>query len=744
MKWSSVKQDGIASLVVFLIAIPLCLGIALASGASFLSGMISGIIGGIVVGYLSDSQVSVSGPAAGMVTIVLASTIALGSFQAFLLALVVAGILQMFIGSLRAGFIADYVPSSVIQGLLAAIGILIIIKQLPLAFGLSTHTSDLILSLKSAQEAFSLIPLMHLIQHVSVPATIITLCSILILLTWEKLPFQLSKIIPAPIVVVAISILISIMLAKFSPHLALRSAHLVNITVSNSFHSLVSQLSYPAFNDWKNVNIYLYGGVIAAVASLETLLNLEATEKLDPHHRYCSRNKELVAQGVGNVLCGLIGGLPITSVIVRTSVNIQAGNRTKVSTILHGILLLLSFLLIPTWLNKIPLAALATILIVTGYKLARISLFRHMYQQGKATFSIFIVTVFAIVFTNLLLGILIGLTLGLFFILHQSSRYQFLQVKEKHTSGEVLRLIFPQQLSFLNKAAILNVFKKIPDNSKVILDAKNTNYIDNDILEIIKQFKEFQAPDRNIALNLMGLKPSYNLKNQTNFITATTLDVQNRLTQKDILQVLKEGNQRFINNTPIHKDFKWQIKATSEAQHPIAVVLSCIDSRVPVEHIFDLNLGEVFVVRIAGNIVNPDILASIEFACEIAGAKLIIVLGHRRCGAVSAACEDIKIGHLSQLLEKLKPAINIGNQIKDLHTESDLSFEDRVACINIDLVKNQLCQGSENLNTLLLTRKVGIVGAMYDLTTGKVTFDKLQMSPACDIQVAGSNFIKMT
>lgn len=725
MKWSIIKNDGVASIVVFLVAMPLCLGIALASGAPLFSGIIAGIVGGVVVGFLSDSQVSVSGPAAGMVAVVLAGTATLGSFQAFLLALFIAGMLQIGIGILRVGFIADYVPSTVIQGLLAAIGILIIIKQLPLAFGFSRDTADLMSAFQMAQENFSLSPLWRLIHHISWASTFITVWSIALLLVWPKLPWQICKKIPAAIMVVVSAVLFNSLFLVLWPDWALPNSHLVNVPVSNHLTELFDELPHPAFSAWSNINIYLYAGMIAIVASLETLLNLEAAEKIDPKHRYCSRNKELIAQGIGNAVSGLAGGLPITSVIVRTSVNIQSGNQSKLSTIIHGGLLLFSLIVIPTWLNKIPLAALAAILIVTGYKLASVSLFKNMYAQGKSYFAAFITTVVAIVFTNLLLGVIIGLCIGLFFILRQNSRNRFLRVKEQHASGEVLRLIFPQQLTFLNKAAIVSVLKDIPRNSRVLIDAHNTDYIDRDILEIIREFKTFQAPHKNIALNLEGIQSDYYLGNQNDFITVTTLDVQNRLTPNDILQVLQEGNQRFVNNTPIHKDFRHQISATSMEQHPIAVVLSCIDSRVPVEHIFDLTIGDVLVVRIAGNIINTDVLASIEYACEIAGAKLIMILGHRHCGAITAACDDVQLGHLSSLLTKLKPAILAEKETLTCRRGSNADFVDRVACIHVDLMQTQLYQNSDILDRLLSTGRVGLIGAMYDVATGNVVFDHL-------------------
>lgn len=725
MNWNHIKQDLSASIVVFLVAIPLCLGIALASGAPLYSGIIAGIIGGILVGTLSQSRVSVSGPAAGMIAVVIAATATIGSFHGFLLALMLAGILQIAIGALRAGFLADYVPSNVIQGLLAAIGILIIIKQLPLAFGVTSDTSVVLHSIKSAQQDFSFAPLLHLIHHISLAASIISILSLAVLIFWEKINLSLCKKIPAAVVVVVGAVALNHLFASSAPSFALTDSHLVNIPVNKNIFEVFAQLPHPKFSDYLNPNIYLYAGIIAIVASLETLLNLEAAEKLDPHHRFCSRNNELVAQGIGNTISGLLGGLPITSVIVRTSVNIQTQNHSKASTIIHGGLLLIALLLIPSWLNQIPLAALASILIATGYKLTRLSLFKKMYKEGRAYFTAFIVTVTAIVFTNLLVGVLIGLAVGLFFILRMNSQNSFLHIKEKHTSGEVLRIKLPQHVTFLNKAAMVNALESIPKHSRVIIDVNNTDFIDKDILEVMKEFSTYQAGEKNISLNFVGLQSGYRIKHTSDFIVATTFDVQEKLTPKEVVAFLKEGNQRFVNNTPIHKDFKRQISITSEAQHPIAVVLSCMDSRVPVENIFDLNLGDVFVIRIAGNIINSDILASIEFGCKIAGAKLIMVLGHKRCGAVTAACDEVKLEHLTQLLEKIRPAISRADiELKNERITTRNKI-DHVACVNVQLVQQQLYAQSKTLREQLSSSKIGLVGGMYDVATGEVTFEEV-------------------
>ncbi|MCD6047393.1 MAG: sul [Gammaproteobacteria bacterium] len=722
--WNTVKDDLIASIVVLLVAIPLCLGIALASGAPLFSGLVTGIIGGIIVGALSGSSVSVSGPAAGMIAVVLAAIAALGSFHSFLLALFLAGFIQIAIGLFRAGFIAVYIPLNVINGLLAAIGILIIIKQLPLAFGYISQPELLANALEVAQETFSLTPLFFLVHHLHIGATLITVVSLAILIYWPKLPLKATKVIPGAVVTVIVAVIINQLLSACYPALALQDSHLVNIPVNESFSSIIAQFEHPKFADLGNYNVYIYAFMIAIVASLETLLNLEAAEKMAKTRKYVSRNRELIAQGVGNLFSGLLGGLPITSVIVRSTVNIQAGAKSKLATIFHGILLFLALALVPNWLNLIPIAALAAILIHTGYKLARVGIFKDMYVKGFDCFFPFVVTVVAIVFSNLLTGVLIGLGTSFFFILRQNSKNRFLTVNELHPSGEVIRLILPQQATFLNKAAIVEALKDIKSNQKVVIDAKGTDYIDYDILEIIKEFKEYQAKEKNVTLNLEGFKRHYALPNQENFVTATTYDVQSSLTPEKILKILQEGNQRFINNTPIHKNYQQHIEATKKSQHPIAVMLSCIDSRVPVELIFDLSVGDAFVARVAGTVLNEDIIASIEYACHVAGAKLIIIMGHESCGAIKAACEDVSFGHVPHLVKKIKPAIEAceASHPNHSHSADDPSFLSSVISCNVDLVKKRLYERSEILRHLIDTGAVGLIGAVYDVSTGEINF----------------------
>lgn len=718
---STLKQDIFASITVALVAIPLCLGIALASGVPLFSGILTGVIGGIVVGLISESRVSVSGPAAGMIAVVICVITNLGSYPLFLTALLLAGVLQIIAGALRGGFIANYIPTNVIQGLLAAIGILIIVKQLPIALGYYKDVHTVQSALETAEETFNIPYFLHGIYHFSILPVVITAVSITILLVWEKYLSRVSKIIPASVTVLIVAILINAIAKKIAPSFALHNSHLVNMPVSKSFSELLSQFQFPDFSQLHNMKIYMYACMIAIIASLETLLNLEGIEKIDKKHRYTSRNRELVAQGAGNIVSGLLGGIPITSVIVRSSVNIQAGGKSKLSTIFHGLILAVSITLIPKYLNYIPLAALASILIHTGYKLASVKLFKKAYQEGFRYFVPFLVTTIAIIFTNLLSGILIGLTVSILFILHHNSKNALTIVNETHTFGKVLRFILPQQITFLNKAAIIDELNKIPKESRVLIDANSTDYIDTDVLGVIKDFKEEQAPEKNILLNLTGFKEHYEIKDQTTFINATTHDVQMKLTHHDALQMLVEGNKRFVSGTPIHKDFKHQIEITSQSQHPIGVILSCIDSRVPVEIVFDLTLGDLFVTRVAGNVGNTDILGSIEFACKVAEAKLVVVLGHKECGAIKAACNHFELGNITQLIEKIKPAIEAAKSKTSEKEDSD--FVNRVAAQNVKLTRDYLIEKSDILRELFSKNEINIVCAMYDIHTGNVLFE---------------------
>lgn len=716
------RFDLVASVVVFLVAIPLCLGIALASGAPLLSGIISGIIGGIIVGSLSSSHISVSGPAAGMAAVVLTAIGQLGDFNTFLLALLLAGLLQIITGTLRAGFFADYVPSNVIQGLLSAVGILLIFKQLPLAFTLSANMSELKMHLLDAAEGLHVQPLLDISYHINSGALILSLLSIGMLIFFDKTRLTWLKLIPGTIIVVLFGIAANEFFILTHSYLAQHNLQLVNIPHNHGMIDWLEQLTFPNWSAWSNPHVYVYACILAVVASLESLLNVKASEKLDHKHRRCSKNRELLAQGFGNLTAGLIGGIPVTSVIVRTSVNIEAGAKTKISSILHGFFIFFAIMLIPHLLNKIPLCSLAAILIYTGYKLTTPKIYKTIYQQGPDRFIPFLITIIGIVTLNLLTGIVLGLMTSLFFILKSNSQVRFDIIKEFYPNGVTQRLVLPQQTTFLNKASLVEELDDLPRNSQLIIDARYSTYIDKEIVELLKEFQQEQAPQKNISLNLIGFKSHYAIHDHINFINVTTYNIQASLSPKQILHILREGNQRFIQDTRIHRSLNIEIKHTSATQHPLAIVLGCIDSRVPVETVFDMSFGDLFCVRVAGNVVNEDVLASIEYACHVLGVKLLVVLGHTRCGAIAAACDDVKEGHITQLLTKIKPAIHAETTTTSNRTSTNDVFVEHVTELNIANTLQGVYEGSPILRKQVKNHELGMVGAVYNVATGEVDF----------------------
>jgi MFS superfamily sulfate permease-like transporter len=508
--FSNIKHDFPASIVVFLVAVPLCLGIALASGAPLFSGIIAGIIGGIVVGSLSDSPLGVSGPAAGLAVIVLTAInemggLANGGFEIFLLAVIFAGIIQVVLGYAKAGIIGYYFPSSVIKGMLAGIGVIIILKQIPHAFGYDGNPEGEIAFVQpDGQTTFS--ELVNMTNFISPAAITITLLSLAILILWER-PFikklSFTKVIQGPLLVVILGIILNY--AFQGTAWAVSAEHLVAIPIASSFGEITSLFSTPDFSAITNPLVYTTGITIAIVASLETLLCVEATDKLDPYKRITPANRELKAQGVGNIISGLIGGLPITQVIVRSSANIQSGGRTKLAAIIHGFLLLISVLAIPLVLNMIPLASLAAILLMVGFKLAKPALFKSMYKLGWTQFIPFMVTIVGIVLTDLLVGIGLGLVVAVFYILLNNFKRPFFFSPDNHLSDDTIRIELSEEVTFLNKAAILNTLKEIPENSKVIIDASRTESIDYDVLEIFEDFKQ-NAIYNNIDLGFIGFE----------------------------------------------------------------------------------------------------------------------------------------------------------------------------------------------------------------------------------------------
>ena len=499
------KSDLPASVVVFFVALPLCLGIALASGAPLFSGLIAGIIGGIVVGALSGSKIGVSGPAAGLAAIVLTAIGTLGGFENFLVAVVLGGIIQIVFGILRAGVIAYYFPASVIKGMLTGIGIIIILKQIPHFFGYDAEPEGADSFFEtSGENTFSAI--LNVSDNFILGSMIVGVVGLCVMLFWDNYLAKKSKfftVIQGPLVAVLFGIIFYV-LTKSNETLAIAETHLVSVPVPENAASFLGQFKFPNFAAITEPQVWITGFTIALVASLETLLCVEATDKLDPHKNVTPTNRELLAQGTGNIISGLIGGLPITQVIVRSSANIQSGGRTKISAIIHGFLLLISVILIPTLLNKIPLSVLAAILLIVGFKLAKPALFIKMYRLGLKQFIPFVVTVLGIVFTDLLIGIGLGLVVGIVIILiknYQNSH--FLHIEDKSDGKHKIKMTFAEEVTFFNKGAILKELENLPENTYLELNLMQTRYLDHDIIEILDDFA-IKARERNININLIS------------------------------------------------------------------------------------------------------------------------------------------------------------------------------------------------------------------------------------------------
>ncbi len=512
--FKEIKHDLPASLVVFFVAVPLCLGIALASGAPLFAGIIAGIVGGIVVGVASGSPLGVSGPAAGLVVIVLTSIATLnGSWEAFLMAVVLAGIIQLILGYAKAGFIAYFFPSSVIKGMLTGIGLLIILKQIPHALGWDNDAfGEVAFYQPDGQNTFS--EIFRAFDFLTPGAVLIAAMSLAVLILWDTVLIKKHKIfgmINGPLVVVVLGITMNYIFQNGILNFSLAADQVVRIPVPENLAGFFSQFTFPDFSAISNFEVWKIAIVLTIVASLETLLCVEATDKMDPDKRITPTNRELKAQGLGNVISGLIGGLPVTQVIVRSSANINFGGKTKMSAIFHGFFLLISALTIASVLNRIPLASLAAILLVVGYKLAKPSLFKQMYKLGWEQFVPFTVTVVAILATDLLKGISTGLIFGLFYTLRHSYRnsYHMKDIKTHKEGHEIHHLVLAEEVSFFNKASVVKALSDIPSNSEVIIDCSNSKSIAYDVVELIKEY-EVNAKSKNITVEKINfIEPLY-------------------------------------------------------------------------------------------------------------------------------------------------------------------------------------------------------------------------------------------
>jgi MFS superfamily sulfate permease-like transporter len=565
-------------------------------------------------------------------------------------------------------------------------------------------------------------------------AAAIGVVSLLILGAWNFVKDPRLKLIPAPLLAIVVGSLLAIGLRRYDNAWSIEPWHFFRVPTPDPDKGFLPLLTFPSLEQFRNPAIYFAALLIAVVASLETILNLDAVDRSDPERRHSPPSRELVAQGVGNTLAGLLGGLPITSRVVYGSVNIEAGGRTYRATVMHGLLFLLCATFLPSYLNLIPLSCIAAILFWTGAKMASPHLFQAMWAEGRHQFIPFLVTMFAIVFTEELIGALIGLVVGVGFILNSNLRRPIKKVVEKHIGGELIRIELGNQVSFLNRGRLERALREVQPGSHLMLDATQTDYIDPDILSLIRDYKERTAPNYNIEVSLRGFKNKYSILDETRFIDYSTRELQQDLKPREVLQILQEGNQRFKSGAPLFRDFASQLSTASQGQFPFAAVLSCIDSRAPVETILDLGLGDIFSIRIAGNVVGPKVLGSLEYSCGVAGSKLIVVLGHTKCGAVTAsvkfASTDVRpeaatgCQHLNAIVDRITQSIDLA-ECKSQENTSDAGqppFIERVTRANVLHSIRQIVDESPILKELSDQGKIGLIGAIYDVGSGNIDF----------------------
>jgi len=618
------------------------------------------------------------------------------------------------------GFFANFIPNNVILGLLAAIGAILIVTQLPYLFGLTDF---------SWKDVWTATP-DTVIQKFDTGAALIGLLSLFLILAWDSSPLK-KLALPSALIAVVIAAVLNFVLMNIGSSWAVQTNNLIQLP--NILQAPEEVLVFPDFSYLAEPLIYTGAITLAIVASLETLLNLEAADKLDPQKRSSPPNRELWAQGAGNIVSGLIGGMPVTSVIVRSSVNANTGARSKYSTIIHGILLLLAVLFFVQLMNMIPLSALAAILIVTGFKLTHPKLFKQLYQKGWKQFLPFIITLVAILLTDLLTGILVGLFTSSAFILYGNFNKGVRVYKEKHLHGIVTRIELPSQVTFLNRSALISALEHVHKDQQLIIDATQCDSIDPDIYQVIQDYQNETAVKRQVDLKLIGFKQHYEeVDDAVLDIYISTRDLQRKLSPQQVVTLLKEGNERFVKNERLQRDIYRQIRVTAdEGQHPIAAVLGCMDSRAPTEMIFDVGIGDLFSLRIAGNIAGQKVLGSLEFACQAKGSKVILVLGHTDCGAVTSACQlrlqekqvsDVKeMPHIQYVLGPLMRSVE---SVYDIMQPRELNkaFINQVTAMNVHYNIQYIINNSRVLKDLLDRGEIAIIGAIYDVKTGHVEF----------------------
>ncbi|MBC7965033.1 MAG: bifunctional SulP family inorganic anion transporter/carbonic anhydrase [Fuerstia sp.] len=557
-----------------------------------------------------------------------------------------------------------------------------------------------------------------------------------LLIFWEKFKPLKNSLVPGPLVVVLLGVLMSRLFRGLGAPWILSSKHNVMVPVFDSVELFLEFNPFPDFTQLLNPAVYVGGITIAVVASLETLLNLDAVDKLDRKQRLSPPSRELLAQGVGNVASGLLGGLPVTSVVIRGSVNINAGAESKLSAIFHGILLLVCVAVLPAYLNEIPLSCLAAILLLTGFKLASPKLFRQMWSEGYYQFLPFILTLIAIVRTDLLIGILIGLGISLIFILYSNLRRPIRRIREKHAGGEVLHIELSNQMSFLNRAALESAMREAPPGSRLLLDARRTDYIDPDVLSLIREFKEVTAPVHGIQVHLLGFRSHYLQDDLIESVDLTPQELRDQLTPKMVQEILAEGNARFVEGHPLDRDLRPHGDPVGQEQRAMAAIFTGIDSRTPVEMVFDLALGDAYVVRMPGNVVGPGTVGGLEFAV-MNGVQLIVVMGHAQSRLVTAA-----IRRRASLTrdEEVDDCMNLKSVLDEIAISIDASDAERYARLSdvekqdlVDTISRrhvahavqQILQLSPTISHAVAEGQLMIVPAMYNVTSKRVEFLEL-------------------
>lgn len=742
-----------AGLVTFLVALPLCLGIALASGAPPLAGIIAGVIGGIVVGALSGSSLSVSGPAAGLTTIVAAGIIKLGSYEAFLLAVAIAGLLQLGLGFARAGVIANYFPSSVIKGMLASIGLTLILKQIPHALGWDRDDEgDLQFFQPDGATTFSEIP--AALANIKPGALLLAVLALGVMILWQRPAFQRNRVlqnIPGALVAVLLGTGLNQFFMSAAPNLALQVSHLVQLPVVAENAGWGTLLRFPDFSALTNTatlwQLFLTAATIAVVASLETLLNVEATDKIDPLHRHTPANRELKAQGVGNLISGLLGGIPVTSVIVRSTVNMSAGARTKSAAVIHGILLLGCVLLIPGLLNRIPLAALAGILLFTGYKLTKPVLYLEQWRLGWSQFLPFVITVAAVLLTDLLIGIGIGLVAGIFFILraNYATAYFFHREAEPGITDNI-RINLADHVSFLNKASVLDILEQLPEDSVVVIDARNSSYVDHDIVEAIENFRA-TARLRNIQLTFHPGRAGYAAMHDADGTSSfagfealvqvdpsrptvgdgsATADADDSPPGKTPppppnfarYDELFANNRRWVEQKLALSPTYFEDMA--RGQKPQFLFIGCADSRVTIDTMTGTSPGEIFVHRNIANLVIPtdlNMLSVLQYAVSVLKVEHVIVLGHYGCGGVKAAMQREHLGLINKWLIPIRDVMRLHmDELASLPNEHE-RFR-RVIELNVQEQVYNLCKTSFVQDAWGAQVGLHVHGWVYDIREG--------------------------